>query len=187
MPPLAQVKTVKAALKSIKQDLAQQHKEIAEKVARDIADQAEKILGKTLRNRGLSPGGGFADASPDSEFKVRVSAKGSDFELRVMMSDGGGVNSPHYVWHLIQFGIPERVQTKTSPPIPVKSPRTKVNAFPVQRAPRTVDEYVVIPKGTPVKETPGRNWYELVGKELESYIQKKHPGWELSSTKVNKP
>lgn len=156
-------------------------------MASEIADEGEFLLSITLEDRGLSPGGGFTEAQPKASYKIIRTKKGSRIELRLLMTEGGDMSKPHFVWHLLQFGIPPRRQPKTSPPVPIKPPRTIPNSLIVNRAPVQVERFAVIPKGTEIRRVPARNWYEEAVELLEEVIRGDYPGWELQSWKVNKP
>jgi hypothetical protein len=182
--PLATVKTTKSAISQLRKQLEQQHRQSSERVAKDVQEEAERLLEKTLEFAN-SGSGAFADARPVVKYDIRTTNRGSQIDFNVYMGDES--TSPHYVWHLLQFGIPARTQKNTSPPLDVISaPRTTPDRVSVEPYRGTGDTFV-IPKGTQIKETPSRNWYEQVEIGLRDFVKAKYPDWKIESSQVNKP
>lgn len=181
--PLATVRSVKAAIRDSKDDLLTEAALYASReVAPDLSIKLKELLDQTLEHNGV--GSAFFDAKVEVQTKVKRTNKGPEIELHaVVVGLGGG---PHYVWHLIQFGIPSRVQRKTSPEIEASIPRTEPDTLGV--APyQPTGEVFRIPAGTPIKATPARNWYQTADKKLRDFLKKDYPDWEVSSSQVTKP
>lgn len=182
--PLAKVRPAKAALQELRKELEKEHRRQASAVAKDVGEEIERLLGRTLKyaNQNL---GAFADAQVVVNSSINITRRGAVISISAHMGDESG--GLHYIWHLVESGIPQRIQTRTSPPIEVvRSNRTTPNSLDVGPYTGTgilyrIPQGAKVPKRGPV---PARNWYRITNRELRVYMRRNHPGWDIVTSKV---
>lgn len=150
-------------------DLLEKLERDGERAAPQLARILELVMRRTLRFSSQFGTIGFRDVVIDIEHTVKVSQKGLQIDLNVLMVNGMG--EAHPVWHVIAFGRQSFRQRRTSPPIRERNDlRTLPGELEVNRFPGYSGETFVIPAGTLVKSIPPRRWYELAPAEFERRI-----------------
>lgn len=167
--------------------VARQHEKRAELVGEQVGEEAVRLLEKTITDTSASGTLALADAKPTYAIETSVSLRrGASVKVRILVKGDGG--KPHQVWHWLNFGTADRIQTSTSPPIPERfGTRTNVGNLFTDDFKGYTGDYFVIPAGTFVHGIEPRRWYDVTNDELKVFLSKKYRRWKVKTTKINEP
>lgn len=184
----ATVKSVTGLLPKLKTQMAKQHEVKAKAVAEAMGDEAKTLLELTINDPASSGTMAFAGAQVIVKIITRTGPKGASAKVRIFMADRAG--KPHEIWGYLNFGTPDRVQTRTSPPIPERvapfnNARTIPNSFFTGGFRGYTGDTYVISAGTPVRGIAPRNWYILTEQKLKELSSKQFRGWKIKAAKIN--
>jgi hypothetical protein len=150
---------------AIRRALDEQNRRVAETAAEEfkqlITDEYHTVL-EFFNQSGANP-----LPAPQIKIDVQIEPRRTFIYLQVSVVITEGGAEPHRLYYILSLGTKDRIQSKTSPPIPERAGlATTPNSLAQPGFQGFTGRTFRIPRGTAVQGIPARNWDRLLGEKV---------------------